>query len=474
MAGVAGPEHIGRYRVTRFLGSGGFASVWLGTDDTLDQPVAIKVLAENWANVPDVHQRFLREATLLRTADSDRVVRMYDIGQLDDGRPYFVMSYADRGTLTDRLTAGTPIPTPHALHLATETARAVAVLHHHGIVHRDIKPSNVLLQTTPHHTERILIGDLGVAKHIAQATGHTIAAGTPGYMAPEQTHPSADIDPRADVYGLGALTYHLLTGTKYPGKLDGLDQLPRVREVLARALEPDREHRWPNAGAFAEALAGATTNTVPSTATSAVTNAGTSANMPIGAPPAGNYEESTHPVAAWNSGSGQFGTPPPSHPTTGPGQPAGRAKRLWSQQSTAGRIVVGAALVVAVAVGVAASLGAFTPEADGQQPVAQAPKSWPATVTNTWSESKQAYLGTYSYRSPFEREQAGQGYGEGKTIRIECQERNGRSIDDPSTGEVSTVWNRTTEGVYISDLYTDLAKVPGDTPPNGIPTCTYP
>jgi eukaryotic-like serine/threonine-protein kinase len=468
MSGVAGPEHIGRYRVTRFLGSGGFASVWLGTDDTLDQPVAIKVLAENWANVKDVHQRFLREATLLRTADSDRVVRMYDIGQLDDGRPYFVMSYADRGTLTDRLQE--PIPTPHALHLATETARAVAILHHHGIVHRDIKPSNVLLQTTPHGTERILIGDLGVAKHIAQATGHTIAAGTPGYMAPEQTHPSADIDPRADVYGLGALTYHLLNGSKYAGNLDGLPQLPRVKEVLARALEPDRAHRWPHAGAFAEALAGATTNTVPSTATSPAAHP--TGSRP-GFPPAGYDDDSTPPVAAWDGRSPRFGTPPPSHPTgptTGPtGQPAGRAKNLWQRQSKAGRIVVGAAVVAAVAIGVAASLGAFTPEADGQQPVAQAPKSWPATITNTWSESKQQYLGTYSYRSPFERGQAGRGYGEGKTVRIECQERDGRSIDDPSTGESTTVWNRTTDGVYISDLYTDL----GNTPPEDIPACTY-
>jgi hypothetical protein len=466
MAGVAGPERIGRYRVSRFLGSGGFASVWLGTDDTLDQPVAIKVLAENWANVRDVHLRFLREASLLRTADSDRVVRMYDIGELDDGRPYFVMSYADRGTLAERLTS--PLPAQQALHLAIETARAVAILHHLGIVHRDIKPSNVLLQTAPHGGERVLIGDLGVAKHIAQATGHTIAAGTPGYMAPEQAVPSPDIDPRADVYGLAALTYHLLTGTKYPGTLDGLTLPDRLKDVLTRALEPDRDQRWPHAGAYAEALTGAITNTVPGTVTNAATNGSVSAPLGI---PTGGDDSSTMPVAAWHG-------PPPSGSTTGQGRPGGRAKRLWRQQPTAGRVVVGAivgaAVVGAVAVGVAASLGAFTPEAEEQQPVAQASRSWPATVTNTFSESKQTYLGTYSYRSPFERGRAGPGYGEGKTVRIECQERNGRSIDDPSTGQSTTVWNRTTEGVYISDLYTDLAKVPGDTPPDGIPTCTYP
>ncbi|HWM06537.1 MAG TPA: protein kinase, partial [Actinophytocola sp.] len=247
--------------MTGLLGSGGFASVWLGVDDTLAEPVAIKVLAENWAHVPDVRQRFLQEARILRRADSDRVVRMYDIGELPDGRPYFVMSYADRGTIADRLT-DSPRPLPDALHLAVETARAVAVLHRLGVIHRDIKPSNILVQTTSGDEERILIGDLGVAKSAAQASGFTVAAGTPGYMAPEQGDVAIGIDVRVDVYALGALTYRLATGTKY---VDLPDAARRLRElglpeqlerVLARALDHDRERRWPDARAFADALAG--------------------------------------------------------------------------------------------------------------------------------------------------------------------------------------------------------------------------
>ncbi|MGH3763144.1 serine/threonine-protein kinase [Actinophytocola sp.] len=258
---MAHPERIGRYRVSRLLGSGAFASVWLGTDDALGEPVAIKVLAENWANMPDVHNRFLLEARLLRRADSDRVVRMFDIGELPDGRPYFVMSYADRGTVADRMTG--PLPIPHALHIAVETARAVAVLHRLGVVHRDIKPSNVLVQSTPGGHERIVISDLGVAKHVAQASGHTIAAGTPGYMAPEQAELGLDVDVRADVYGLGAFTYHLLTGTKYDDSGLRRIALPRrLKQVLARALEQNRDRRWPDAGAFADALADALADVV--------------------------------------------------------------------------------------------------------------------------------------------------------------------------------------------------------------------
>jgi serine/threonine protein kinase len=436
--------------VSRFLGSGGFASVWLGTDDALGEPVAIKVLAENWANVHDVHERFLREARLLRQADSDRVVRMYDFGELPDGRPYFVMSYADRGTVADRLT-GVALPVPDAVHIAVETARAVAVLHRLGVVHRDIKPSNVLLQSTVDGGERVLIGDLGVAKNIAQASGFTVAAGTPGYMSPEQTEQRPDVDARADVYGLGAFTFHLLTGIKYhAGALDVLTLPTRLTQVLARALAPDRDDRWPHAGAYADALADALTNTLPSAVTEPQTDA-----------------ISTVHAAMWG---GQ-----PSRPDLPVDQPVptGRQNlgRRWRQHRTAGRVAAGIAAVGVVAT-VAVALGAATSGGD-EQTGTPTPKTWTVKVTNTWSESKNAYLGTYSYRTPFGSEQAGGGYGEGAQIQIECQERNGREISDPSSGKVSKVWDRTTDGVYISDLYTDLTKVAGDTPPDGIPACTH-
>ncbi|WP_330309214.1 MULTISPECIES: serine/threonine-protein kinase [unclassified Streptomyces] len=253
-------ERIGRYRLDRRLGAGGFGVVWLAHDDVLEAAVAVKVLSENWVDHLDIRERFLSEARLLRRADSSRVVQVYDIGELPDGRPYFVMEYADGGTLADRLEAG-PLPVAEALRLTALAARGAAALHEAGIVHRDIKPSNVLLRTAPGGLDRVLLADLGLAKSLAQASGLTMAAGSAGYTPPEQAAPGSGIDARADVYSLGALGYHLVTGTVPgpPGKVVRPDRLrtdlaPDVQRALLRAMEPDRERRWPTAAGFAAEL----------------------------------------------------------------------------------------------------------------------------------------------------------------------------------------------------------------------------
>ncbi len=96
---MSADEVIGRYRVDRELGSGTFATVYRAHDEALDVPVALKVLGENWSYDPDVRRRFINEAQLLRRAGGRHVVRVHDIGQTDDGRPFFVMDFADRGTV---------------------------------------------------------------------------------------------------------------------------------------------------------------------------------------------------------------------------------------------------------------------------------------------------------------------------------------------------------------------------------------
>ncbi|MCL6674075.1 serine/threonine-protein kinase, partial [Streptomyces panaciradicis] len=253
-------ERIGRYRLERRLGAGAFGTVWLAHDDELRAPVAVKVLADNWSHRLDVRERFLAEARMLRQAGSQRVVQVHDIGELPDGRPYFVMEYADGGTLADLVADGPP-PVPEALRLTASAARGAAALHEAGIVHRDIKPSNVLLCSSPGGGSRVLLADLGLAKSLAQASGLTQAAGSAGYRPPEQASAGSGIDARADVYSLGALGYHLVTG-EVPGEPGGIvrpDRLrpgldPAVRRALLRALEPDRKRRWPGARAFAEEL----------------------------------------------------------------------------------------------------------------------------------------------------------------------------------------------------------------------------
>ncbi|MFF3991288.1 protein kinase [Streptomyces sp. NPDC001797] len=124
---------VGRHRLQSLLGCGGFGMVWLVHDDLLDAPVAVKVMAEKWVHRPDLRERFLDEARLLRQAASDRVVQVYDIGELPDGRPYFVMTYADGGTLADRVAQG-PLAVDQALRFAVQAARGVADLHAVGIV----------------------------------------------------------------------------------------------------------------------------------------------------------------------------------------------------------------------------------------------------------------------------------------------------------------------------------------------------
>ena len=103
------PRRLGRLERVERLGVGGFATVWLYHDYELDSDVAVKALAENWSQRLDVRERFLEEARILRRADSDHIVRVYDIGEVD-GTPYFVMSYADRGSLAGLLEAGRPLP----------------------------------------------------------------------------------------------------------------------------------------------------------------------------------------------------------------------------------------------------------------------------------------------------------------------------------------------------------------------------
>ena len=254
------PTVIGRYRMGPRLGAGAFAVVWLGHDELLDTPIAIKVLAENWIDRVDLRDRFLAEAQMLRRAASSRIVEVFDVGELPDGRPYFVMEYADLGTLSDRL-AGQRLPLVNALRTTAEIARGAAELHQLGIVHRDLKPSNVLMKSAPGGRERLLIADLGVAKNLTQGASLTMSVGSAGYMAPEQSALESRVDLRADVYSLGALGFRLITGvTSGPvgpvlSAVETSREFPEsVRRVLQRALEIDPQRRWADANIMAEQL----------------------------------------------------------------------------------------------------------------------------------------------------------------------------------------------------------------------------
>ena len=198
-------DRIGKYRVERLLGRGGFATVWLCHDPDLDRRVAIKVLADIYSLDPDVRRRFTQEARLLSRLDDDRILRIHTIDELPDGRPYFVADYADRGTLRDRIEAQASSPTPmlvdRAIDIARQVAQCLAVAHHHNVVHRDLKPTNVLYRSLPEHRrteqadEALVLADFGIARAlegVGRGAAMTTAAGTVPYMAPEQAQGRAD------------------------------------------------------------------------------------------------------------------------------------------------------------------------------------------------------------------------------------------------------------------------------------------
>jgi serine/threonine protein kinase len=247
------------------LGVGGFASVWLYHDDDLQSDVAVKALADNWAQRLDIRDRFLEEARILRRADSDYVVRVYDLGEVE-GTPYFVMSYADQGTVANLIERKGRFPLDRTLSVVAQAGAGLAVLHGQGTIHRDVKPANLLLRTDGAGT-RVMVADLGVAKAMMHASGLTHVVGTPAYMAPEQAT-GGGVDARADVYALAAVTYHLLTGrVAHSGTIADLAQLEPptppseltelpdgLDDVVLRGLAPEREDRWPDVSSFVRAF----------------------------------------------------------------------------------------------------------------------------------------------------------------------------------------------------------------------------
>ncbi len=267
---MSSPVRIGSYRIERLLGIGSFATVWLGYDAALDARVAIKVLAENWSHDLRVHERFLDEARMLWRLHDDRIVSVYALGELPDGRPYSVMAWADGGSLRDRLARG-PIPVHQAGALLREICAGVAVLHDHGIVHRDLAPGNVLFRSRPGGgADQVVIADLGLAKALATASGLTARAGTPGFMAPEQDDPMAVVDRRTDVYGLGQLGIRLL-GAPVRRRPDAPVRLragvpPQVAGVLRTATSQRPDGRYRDAAEMLAALHRATAARSPAAA----------------------------------------------------------------------------------------------------------------------------------------------------------------------------------------------------------------
>ena len=179
------------------LGVGAFAVVYRAHDPTLDIDVAIKLLTEHHAHDPETRARFIAEAHALRRLSDDRIVTVHDIGEFG-GRPFLVMELVEGGSLEDLLPDGRTLGNAEVEWLVAGLGAALVVVHAAGFVHGDIRPSNVLIRHAG-AVDQLVLADFGVARDVDQGR-LTVAAGTDGFLAPEQRLPGAGVDVRADVY----------------------------------------------------------------------------------------------------------------------------------------------------------------------------------------------------------------------------------------------------------------------------------
>ena len=219
-----GAALAGRYTMSRELGAGGMATVYLARDLKHDRDVAIKVLHEDLAQSLG-RERFLREIQLAARLSHPHILPLHDSGEAG-GALFYVMPNVEGHSLRDRMTAVGRLPVAEAVRIAQEVAGALDYAHRHDVVHRDIKPENIMLQDG-----HALVADFGIGKAVSDVAGQTLtqvgmSVGTPAYMSPEQAVGEA-VDGRSDLYSLGCVLYEMLVGEPpFTG--------PNVQAVIAK------------------------------------------------------------------------------------------------------------------------------------------------------------------------------------------------------------------------------------------------
>ncbi|MFT7642049.1 MAG: serine/threonine protein kinase [Pirellulaceae bacterium] len=233
------PCRFGDYELLEELGRGGMGVVYRAHQTSLNRTVAIKmILRGQLASQADI-DRFQVEAEAAARLNHPGIVPVYEVGQ-QDGRPYFSMNYVAGQTLADRLIDG-PLVGRDAARILVAVARAIHYAHRQGVLHRDLKPSNILLDVKGNP----LVTDFGLAKRVTEAESLTRTGsvlGTPAYIAPEQAAGDrGQVGPSSDVYSLGSILYHMLTGRPPFQAASAVDTILLVLEqdpVPPRVLNP--------------------------------------------------------------------------------------------------------------------------------------------------------------------------------------------------------------------------------------------
>ena len=263
---------LGHYEILEEIGRGGMGVIYRARQQHSRRIVAVKRIFAHQVNSHETLVRFRREAEAVASLDHPNILPIYEVSESEEGLPFFSMKYATGGSLRAAAPA-LRVELRDCVRLMAKVARAIAYAHDKGILHRDLQPGNILLDGNGEP----MVSDFGLAKWMGENSDLTRTLetlGTPGYIAPEQAEcTAAGLTSAADIYSLGAILFHLLTGRPpFVGAnvfcvihQAAVGPAPRLRSlapsldrdleiIVARCLEPDRDARYQSAGALADDL----------------------------------------------------------------------------------------------------------------------------------------------------------------------------------------------------------------------------
>jgi eukaryotic-like serine/threonine-protein kinase len=272
-------RQFGQYQLIKKLGEGGMGEVYLAEHNLLKRPCALKLIKPEAGSDPVAMARFEREVQSAARLSHPNTIEVFDYGLTGDGTFYYVMEYLRGKSLSELVRTHGPLPAGRLIYLMRQVCAGLAEAHGIGLVHRDLKPANVFVAVRGGESDVSKVLDFGLVKltrdpGAANLTSEMSVSGTPMFMAPEQTVGDRSLDARADIYALGAVMYHALTGQPPftgenafaimmahardpvvpPSQLNP-DVPADLEQVVLRCLAKKPEDRYPNVKALSQALA---------------------------------------------------------------------------------------------------------------------------------------------------------------------------------------------------------------------------
>ncbi|MDG2095462.1 MAG: serine/threonine-protein kinase [Phycisphaerales bacterium] len=211
-------QSIPGYKLIKKLGAGAMATVMLAEQRSLNRQVAIKILPKRYSEDPNYVERFIKEGKAAAQLNHPNIVHAYEVGQAGEHH-FFVMEYVEGSDVREEIKEKKRLAEDTAIEVMLQSAKALEHAHSKGLIHRDIKPANIMLT----RSGSVKVADLGLARSVDDTDlakkEEGRAYGTANYMSPEQIRGKVDIGPPADIYGLGATCYNMVTGkTPFSGK----------------------------------------------------------------------------------------------------------------------------------------------------------------------------------------------------------------------------------------------------------------